>query len=125
MGNKYVLGALGYALLGIVLGIYMAASKDHSQHVTHAHVLLLGFVVSFIYGVLYRVWNIEHKLAFPQYLCHQIGTFLLLVSLFCLYGGFVPESTLAPILGISSVVVLVGVLLMKVIFIMQLKKPSV
>jgi hypothetical protein len=122
MANKYVLSGLGYALLGLVLGIYMAASKDHGQLVTHAHILLLGFVVSCVYGLLYKIWALEHKLAFLQYLSHQVGSFLLLVSLFCLYGGILPESILGPVLGISSIIVLVGTVLMKIIFIQSMKK---
>ena len=48
MDRKFVISALCYALLGMVLGIHMAASKDHGQFVTHAHIMLVGFVVSFI-----------------------------------------------------------------------------
>ena len=46
MDRKYVLTGLGYALLGLLLGIHMAATKNHGQLVTHAHIMLLGFVVS-------------------------------------------------------------------------------
>ena len=124
MSNKHIMSALGYGLLGLILGIYMASSKNHSQLVTHAHTMLLGFVVSFIYGVLIKVWSIEHKLVFIQFLCHQVGTVVLLISLFCMYGGLVEKSTLGPFLGISSIIVFVGMVLMKIMFIQQSKSNN-
>jgi len=46
--KKYVVWALSYAAVGLVLGIYMAATHNHAELVTHAHILLIGFVVSLI-----------------------------------------------------------------------------
>ena len=56
MDRKYILTAFGYAILGLALGIYMAASKNHGQHVTHAHIMLIGFLLSFIYGLCHKLW---------------------------------------------------------------------
>jgi hypothetical protein len=80
----------GYAILGLMLGIFMAASKDHGQFVTHAHIMLLGFVVSFIYALCHKLWlnNITSTLAVTQYYIHLIATFALFVGLFLGYGGF-------------------------------------
>ena len=44
--RKLLLWALSYTVAGMALGIVMAASHDHAQPVTHAHALLVGFVVS-------------------------------------------------------------------------------
>lgn len=119
MDRKYVLTSLGYAIAGLLLGIYMAASQDHGQYVTHAHIMLLGFVVSFVYAALYKIWlnGYSSKLVSIQYLLHQVGTLVLLVGLFCLYGGFIAEEVLGPIMGVFSILVLLGMILMKVIFI--------
>ena len=119
MDKKFVVSALGYAIVGLLLGIYMASSKNHLQLVTHAHIMLLGFVVSFIYGVCHKLWlpNVSRKLTNIQFYIHQIGTFVLLVCLFLLYAGWVPEPVLGPILGVASMLVLVGMILMKVMII--------
>ena len=119
MDRKYVLTSLGYAIAGLLLGIYMAASQDHGQYVTHAHIMLLGFVVSFVYAALYKIWlnGYSSKLVSIQYLLHQVGTLVLLVGLFCLYGGFIAEEVLGPIMGVFSILVLLGMILMKAIFI--------
>lgn len=42
MERKFVLTGLGYAILGLVLGLFMAASKNHQQLVTHAYIMLIG-----------------------------------------------------------------------------------
>jgi translation elongation factor EF-Tu-like GTPase len=43
--RQYLAWALAYVAAGMDLRIYMAASHDHAQHGTHAHILLVGFVV--------------------------------------------------------------------------------
>ena len=124
MDRKYVLTAFGYLLLGLLLGIHMAASKVHTQFVTHAHIMLVGFVLSFIYALCHKLWiKPEAKLLALQYYTHQIGTVVLLIGLFLLYGQFVSEQLLGPIMGIASFVVLVSAILMKVILIKSFKQP--
>ncbi|WP_416306145.1 TonB-dependent receptor [Neptunicella sp. SCSIO 80796] len=119
MDRKFVTTALGYAILGLLLGIFMAMSHNHSQLVTHAHILLIGFVVSFVYAVCHKLWltGLVSKLVRIQYYAHQIGTLLLVVGLFLMYGGLVAEAILGPILGIGSLLVLSGMIMMKVMFI--------
>jgi len=48
--------ALGYATIGTALGIHMAASQNHGELVTHAHILLIGFVLSLVYGIIHKFW---------------------------------------------------------------------
>lgn len=119
MDRKYLLTAFGYGIIGLILGIYMASSKNHSQMVTHAHIMLLGFVVSFIYGMTYKVWIREAPARFvaAQYYLHQVGTLGLVLGLFLLYGGFAAEAVVGPALGVSSILALSGMLLMKFLFI--------
>ena len=125
MDRKYVLTSFGYALIGLALGIFMAASKDHGQLVTHAHIMLVGFVVSFIYGLCHKLWlnNTTSKLAIAQFYTHQIGALLLFIGLFLYYGKFVTIETIDPLLAISSIIVFVGVVLMKVLF-LKATKPA-
>lgn len=108
--KKHVLFALCYVLAGMGLGIYMAASQNHGQHVTHAHILLVGFITSMVYGVVYKLWLPKAKpvLAWVQLAAHQAGVLAMCSGLFLLYGGFVPPATLEPLLGFSSVAVLLG-----------------
>lgn len=119
MDRKFVLTALGYAIAGLALGIYMASSKDHGQLVTHAHIMLVGFVVSFVYGLCHKLWlgNTESGLAQAQLYLHQAGSLVLFVGLFLLYGGFAADAAVGPVLGVASITVFVGMVLMTLLFV--------
>ena len=43
------------ALVGMVWGIVMAISQDHSTMPAHAHLNLLGWVSLFLFGIFYRL----------------------------------------------------------------------
>ena len=119
MDRKYIMTSLGYGIIGLVLGIYMAASKNHGHMVTHAHIMLVGFVVSFIYALCFKLWlnNSESKLAKAQFYLHQVGSLGLVIGLYLMYGNYISLETLDPILAISSIAVLISMILMKVLFI--------
>ena len=112
--RKYLTFALGYAILGMCVGIYMASSMNHGQHVAHAHILLVGFVVSFVYGIIHKLWldQPNKTVAQAQFVLHQAAAFVMFSGLVLLYGNVFPEPTIGPILGASSVGVLLGALLM-------------
>ena len=123
MDRKFVLTGLGYAIVGLALGIFMAASKDHGHLVTHAHIMLIGFVVSFIYGLCHKLWlnNVVSKLSLTQFYIHQAGTLGVVTALFLYYGKYVSLETLDPFLAVSSIAVLIGLILMKILFIKSTK----
>ena len=112
--KKYLVCSLAYAAAGMGLGVYMGASQNHGQLIAHAHILLVGFVVSFIYGIIHKLWltRPSHAVANAQFLLHQIAAVVMLCSLLLLYGGVMPEAALGPVLGISSIGVLLSALLM-------------
>jgi len=119
MDRKFIIAGLGYAVIGMMLGIYMAASKDHGQFVTHAHIMLLGFVVSFIYGLCHKLWlnNETSKLAVAQFYIHHAAVMVLVTGLFLLYGKFIAEETIEPFLATASITALVGMILMLIMFV--------
>jgi drug/metabolite transporter (DMT)-like permease len=123
MDRKFILTGFGYAIIGLALGIYMAASKNHGQLVTHAHIMLLGFVVSFVYGVCHKLWlgNLKSGLASIQFYLHQTGTLFLAAGLFLLYGNFVGPEKLEPVLSVSSIIVLIALILMKIMMVKNTK----
>lgn len=124
MDRKFILTAFGYAILGLLLGLVMAASKDHSQHVTHAHIMLIGFVLSFIYALCHKLWlnNSTSKLAIIQFYLHQLGSIGVFIGLFLLYGQLVAVESIDPVLAFSSVLVFIALILMKIEFIRCNKK---
>lgn len=118
MDRKFVVTGLAYAVIGMVLGIFMAATRNHGEMVAHAHIMLAGFVVSFIYGLCHRLWlnNVESLLARAQFYIHQAGVAVLSAGLFILYGNYAGVDTMNPILAGASLAVLVGMVLMVVLF---------
>lgn len=114
--RTYLIWALSYAAAGMGLGIYMAASRNHGQFVTHAHILLVGFVTSLIYAVIHRLWLPvpPRVMATVQFILHQAGCLAMFAGLLMLYGRFAPEEQLSPLLGSSAVSVILGMLLMLV-----------
>ena len=112
--RKYLIWSLSFAALGMGLGIFMAASHNHSELTTHAHILLIGFVVSFIYGMIHKLWltNPNRAVANLQFILHQAAVITISVGLFLLYGAFVPEDKLEPILASAAIGVLLAMLLM-------------
>ena len=112
--KKYLVWALGYLGVGICLGIFMAATHNHGQLATHAHTNLIGFLLSFAYGITHKLWlgQPNRTIASIQFIVHQAATVTIIAGLFLLYGNFVPEEKLDPILAIAAISVLAGVLLM-------------
>ncbi len=116
--RKYLLWALSYAVAGMCLGIYMAASHNHAQHVTHAHIMLVGFVVSLSYGIIHRLWlgqsQDSPKLARLQFYAHHAGALAMMTGLLLFYGGVVAEAAIEPVLSVASITVLGAAVMMLV-----------
>lgn len=112
--RKYLICALCFAVVGMALGIYMAASHDHGQFIAHAHILLVGFVASLIYAVIHKLWLSagDSRLAKTQFLTHLLGAIVMSIGLFLLYGGFVAQATMDSILAVASIAVWAGVVMM-------------
>jgi len=111
--RKFLLSSLAYAVLGMGVGIYMAASKNHTELVAHAHILLVGFLVSFVYGLIHKLWVSTEirSIANVQFYLHQLSALVMLAGLLLFYGGLFRE-VLDPILAASSLGILGGALLM-------------
>jgi len=126
MDRRFVLSAFGYAIIGLLLGIYMAASKDHGQLVTHAHIMLVGFVVSFIYGLCHKLWidDSSSTLSRVQFYTHHAATVFLIIGLFLFYGNFVSLETIDPYLAVASIVVLIGLIMMTVILVQSKEEAA-
>jgi hypothetical protein len=115
---------MGYIVLGMCLGIYMAASHEHGERPTHAHINLIGFLLSLSYGIIHKLWlvNASQIIAKIQFILHHTGAIVIFIGLFLLYGNMAPAEKIEPILAISSITVLVAAILM---FYMVLKTRAV
>lgn len=105
-----------YGLAGMGLGLWMAATRDHSQLVTHAHLLLVGFLLSMLYAIIHRLWldNPGRWLPLVQLGLHHLGVLGLVTGLFLLYGGYAGIDRLDPLLALSSIAATLGLFLLLV-----------
>ncbi|HEY7890217.1 MAG TPA: hypothetical protein VIC29_18500 [Steroidobacteraceae bacterium] len=112
--RTFLIWALCYAAAGMGLGIYMGISGDHGQFVTHAHIMLVGFVTSLVYAVIHRLWlpAPSRVLATTQFIVHQAGALTMFAGLLLIYGHAASEDRVGPIMGPAAIAVILGVLLM-------------
>lgn len=124
--RTYLIWALSYAAVGMALGIYMGISGNHAQFITHAHIMLVGFVTSLIYAVIHRLWlpGPSRALATTQFVLHQAGSLVMLTGLLLMFGGAVAEEKMGPVMGLSTSAVILGMLLMLVMVLKAGTKPA-
>lgn len=106
-----VIGPL-YLIAGVLIGIYMGASDDHTLAPAHAHINLLGFAVMMLFGMAY--WLIPaagtSRLAQVHFWLHQVGALVLAVLLVLLFSGRLTEAQMVPLAPLAELAILVGVL---------------
>jgi hypothetical protein len=96
-----------YLVLGMCLGAYMGMNEDFGLRTVHAHLNLLGFVSTFLLGLFLKTYptSMKSKLMRTGVSIVLVMVPVLLVLLSFFYLG---NRALGPILGLSSLVVLVG-----------------
>jgi hypothetical protein len=98
-----------FAIAGMCLGIYMAASHDHVLAPVHAHVNLLGWVTMFLAGLFYAVRpECEGRLATLHLALAVLGLLVLAPGL---TGIVLGQTALGePLAAIGSIITLASVL---------------
>ena len=103
--------SLVYMVIGLVVGLFMGISGDHSLTTVHSHAFLLGWMAMAIIGLIYmiRPQCAGNTLSVWHFWLHNIGLPILLISLTVQYGFGYDEAE--KFSGIGSVIVFVGLLL--------------
>jgi peptidoglycan/LPS O-acetylase OafA/YrhL len=103
-------GAVLFVLFGMVWGIQMAISQNHSAFPAHAHNNLLGFVSLFLFGIYYRLHPTleQNRAARLQVWGWIIATAIMVVGVGMVHTGH-PNGD--PIAAIGSIMVLSDMLL--------------
>ena len=81
--------AVIYSILGMILGLTMAISNDHGEMVTHAHIMLAGWVTSALLAYFYHLFPATSikPIATYHFWFQTASTVVMLGSLLLLYGG--------------------------------------
>jgi hypothetical protein len=109
--NFLVIGSL-YILVGMVIGAYMGGSGDHSLAPVHAHINLLGFTLSTIFAVVYRVFPTldGSGLARLHFWLYSVAVAIMLLMLFLMMSGNVAEATAGPVLATMEGLTIISML---------------
>jgi hypothetical protein len=102
--------AVVFVIAGMIWGIIMAISEDHSAMSAHAHLNLLGWVSLFLFGIYYRLHpSLEGaKSAIVQVWVWIAGTIILAIGVGLVQTGHAIGD---PIAAVASVAVLLDMLL--------------
>jgi peptidoglycan/LPS O-acetylase OafA/YrhL len=101
--------AVLFVLAGMVWGLQMAISNDHSAFPAHAHLNLLGFVSLFLFGFYYRMYPSldQSRAAFAQSSMWIAGTVVMAVGVAMVHTGHAGGE---PIAATGSIIVLLAML---------------
>ncbi|MDQ0315065.1 hypothetical protein [Amorphus orientalis] len=115
--------AVAMALIGMVWGIAMAISHDHSTMPAHAHLNLLGWVSLFLMGIFYRLHpELDRgRLAFIQVAVWIVASFVMIVGVALVHTG---NRVGDPVAGLSSIVVVADMLLFAGFVVRALREPA-
>ena len=105
----YIMAGFVWLIFGMVFGIYLGITDQLQFSNSHAHANLLGFVVSVLFGLIYRNWPrlMDSRLAIPQFSLYQLGVLILVAGKYDIDNG--GGGTLAPP---GSMIVVLSTLLM-------------
>jgi hypothetical protein len=93
--------AMMLLLAGMMWGLQMAITDDHSAFPAHAHLNLLGFGALFLFGIFYRLNpTVEtNRLAIPQVLIWIVSTVVMAIGVGLVHTG---HSAGDPIAAVGS-----------------------
>jgi peptidoglycan/LPS O-acetylase OafA/YrhL len=102
--------AVAFVVAGMIWGLVMAISEDHSAMPAHAHLNLLGWVSLFLFGIYYRLHPSleEAKSAKVQVWVWIVGTIILAIGVALVHTGHTVGD---PIAAVGSFIVLLDMLL--------------
>ena len=99
-----------FLILGIGAGLQMAISGDHGAFPAHAHINLLGWVTSAIFGGYYALnpAKAERRIAMVHYGVYTLGLVIMMPALYLMLQG---NPAIEPIVGVGSLIVAAAVLI--------------
>ena len=110
ISEYYFRSAILFLILGISIGIHMSISQNHNVIGAHAHINLLGWVTSALFGGYFALnpAKAAGRLPMIQYVVYTAGVALMSGSLYLLLSG---NAGMEPIVAVSSLITFAGVLL--------------
>lgn len=106
--------AVIFAVMGVLMGIAMAALHNHAQMPAHAHLNLLGWISLFLFGIFYKLHPASDTGLFAkvQVMLWIVGTLVLVTGVALIYAGSPSGEALA---SFGSVLVLIALVMFAVV----------
>ena len=110
ISEYYFRTAILFLIVGISIGIHMSISQNHNVIGAHAHINLLGWVTSAIFGGYYALnpAKAAGRLPMLQYIVYVVGVAVMGISLYLLLAG---NPAMEPVVAVASLLTFAGVLL--------------
>lgn len=89
LSKAFILCGIFYLILGMTVGLAIAASQDFTHRPVHAHLNLMGWVSMMLFGLYYAV-NPENccgKLPRLHFGLSNLGLIVMAPALYLLYAG--------------------------------------
>ncbi len=101
--------AVLFVLAGMIWGLQMAISNDHSAFPAHAHLNLLGWVSLFLFGIYYRLNPAvdRARAALVQVGIWSVGVVIMAIGVGLVHTGHEAGD---PIAAVGSLICLAGML---------------
>lgn len=102
--------AVVYALIGMVLGVIMGASGDHTLSPVHAHINLLGWATLALMGAFYGIAGerTPQRIAWINFLVSNVGNLVTLPLLAMLMLG---DQSVIPVMAVGEVLLVLGMVI--------------
>ena len=109
IARLYFKTAIIFLIIGISMGLQMSISGVHNVTGAHAHINLLGWVTSAIFGAYYALnpAKAEGRLPMAHYGIYTAGVVVMIVGLYLMLQG---NAAMEPVVATGSIITLVGVL---------------
>ncbi|RJT29867.1 hypothetical protein D3227_31275 [Mesorhizobium waimense] len=102
--------AIVFLIVGIAIGLHMAISQDHAAFPAHAHINLLGWVTSAIFGGYYALnpAKAARRIAMIHYGLYTLGLVVMLPALYLMLAK--GNTAIEPVVATGSMIVAAAVL---------------
>jgi hypothetical protein len=102
IAKGFFISAIIYGLLGMLLGLEMAISNNHGQMVTHAHIMVIGWVSFSLFGFYYFQFGkaVSRVLSLFHFWMAEGALIGLVIGLWLMYSG---RTQYEPIAAVSAI----------------------
>lgn len=111
MSERFLRIAVLWFTASVGLGVYMGLGQNFMDKPVHVHGNLLGWVSCAVFALLHKAWPqlSASPLARAHFWLHNVGLLAMVAGLLAMTRGAMPVA--GPLLGLGSLMLLIGVLL--------------